>query len=280
MSADLLRVPVFARWDDYLGEWCVEPTRFAKMWAAIRTTNLPAHMALGPPPKPATLTETVPVKGGKNVAVIKATGTLMKAQSSFGGTSTVQLRREIRAAIADPTVSGILLAIDSPGGTVAGTEAVAADVRRARKVKPTWAIASDLTASAAYWIGSQAGAFYAETPSTLIGSIGTVLTVYDQSAAAEREGVKTLVFATGPVKGAGTPGAEVTDEQKAYFLSIVNGIQQHFDTAVRGGRQMTASQLAAVRTGGVWPASEAVGLKLVDGIKSLDATVEALASAG
>lgn len=273
--------PPFARWDEYLGHWCVEPVFFARMWRAVELMNLPLHMAAGPPPKAPTLTEMVPARGGKNIAVIKAAGTLMKGQSSLGGaTSTIQLRRELRAAVADPTVSGIMLAIDSPGGTVAGTDAVATDVRRARRAKPVHAFIDDLGASAAYWIASQAGAVYAGSPTALVGSIGTVLTVHDASAAAEREGVKTLVFATGPIKGAGTPGTAVSEEQAAYFQSIVNGIQQHFDSAVRSGRQMTASQLAAVRTGGVWPASEAVGLKLVDGIKSLDQAVEALAAAG
>lgn len=281
MSGRAISFPPFARWDEYLGQWCIEPVFFARMWRAVELMNLPAHMAVGPPPKPPTLTEMYPAKGGKNVAVIKAAGTLMKGQSSLGGsTSTIQLRREIRAAVNDPTVSGIMLAIDSPGGTVAGTDAVATDVRRARRHKPVHAFIDDLGASAAYWIASQAGAVYAGSPTALVGSIGTVLTVYDQSAAAEREGVKTLVFATGPVKGAGTPGAPVSDEQATYFQGVVNGIQQHFDAAVRTGRALTAAQLSAVRSGGVWPASEAVGLKLVDGIKSLDAAVGELAAAG
>lgn len=277
-----LRCPEFARLNDYVGEWAIEPARFAKMWRAVEVIDLRQHveraLAAGPPPKAPTLTETFPAKGGKNVAVLKMAGTLMKGQSSLGGTSTVQVRRELRAAVNDPTVSGIVLAIDSPGGTVAGTESLASDVRTARRRKPVVAVIEDLGASAAYWIGSQAGELYAATASTLVGSIGTVLTVYDRSAAVEAQGIKTLVFATGPVKGAGTPGAPVTDEQAAYFQSVVNGIQQHFDAAVRSGRQMSAKQLEAVRSGGVWPASEAEGLKLVDGIKSLDDAVSALAA--
>lgn len=273
-----ISVPAFARWDDYVGEWCYEPTRFASLWAAVRAADLPAHMAAGPPPKPQPLTELVPAKAGKNIAVLKANGTLMKGQSSFGGTSTIQLRRELRAAKDDPAVAGILLHIDSPGGTVAGTDAVARDVRNARKNKPVWAFIDDMTASAAYWIASQAGLIVAGAPTALVGSIGTVLTIYDESVAAERAGVKTLVFATGPVKGAGTSGAVVTEEHQTYFQSVVNGIQTHFDQAVRSGRQMNSTQLAAVRSGGLWPASEAIDLRLVDQIRSLDQTIEALAA--
>jgi signal peptide peptidase SppA len=221
----------------------------------------------------------VPARDGKNVAVIRAVGTLMKQQSSMGGTSTIQLRRDIRSAAADPTVSASCSAIDSPGGTVAGTADLAADVKAARRKKPVWAHIDDLGASAAYWLASQADAVYANNPTALVGSIGTLQVVYDYSAAAEKEGVKTLVFRTGPLKGAGVPGAAVTEEQAANYQRLVNETQTHFDAAVRAGRGMTRAELDAVRTGGVFPAGEAVGLKLIDGVRPLDATLAALAGA-
>jgi signal peptide peptidase SppA len=283
MPADLppIRVPSFPRCEDWFGEWAYEQVRFEAMWRMIAVTNLPAHVAAGPPPKPQTLTQMKPGKGGKNIAVISATGTLMKSQSSFGGTSTIQLRKEIRAAADDPNVSAILLHIDSPGGTVAGTAAVADDIRRTRlgrAGKPVWAFIDDLGASAAYWIASQAGAIYAGTSTTLVGSIGTVLRIPDSAEAAAREGVKVHVFSTGPHKAAGTPGAPVTDEHVAYFQGVVTSLQVPFDDAVKSGRNMSRAEYDAVRTGGVWTAKDALNLKLIDGIKSIDATIEALAA--
>jgi signal peptide peptidase SppA len=272
-----LLVPAFARLSDYFGPWAYEPERFLAQWELIRSTDMARHMATSSPSRNSNI-EMISGRGGKSVAVIKILGTLMKSQSSFGGTSTVQLRRDIRQAAADPNVSGILLAIDSPGGTVAGTADLAADVRAARKQKPVWAHIDDLGASAAYWVASQTDAIYANSPTALVGSIGTLMTVYDVSVAAEREGVKALVFATGPLKGAGAPGSVVTDEQRAYFQGLVDDAQTAFDSAVRGGRGMNATQLTAVRTGAVFPASKAVDLKLIDGIRSLEKTVEALAA--
>ena len=71
------------------------------------------------------------------VAVVSLDGTLMKHASSFsGGTSTVAARREIRKATASDKVGSILLKIDSPGGTVAGTKELADEVIRAGKSKP------------------------------------------------------------------------------------------------------------------------------------------------
>lgn len=276
---DLLTgLPTFPRLSDYFGVWCFEPERFFAMWRTVKVTDFAAHVAAGPPPR-VTTTEMVAGTGGRHVAVVKAAGTLMKQQSSLGGTSTVQLRRDIRAAAADPNVSAILLAFDSPGGTVSGTADLAAEVNAARRKKPVWAHVDDLTASAAYWVASQADAVYANSPTALVGSIGTLMTVYDASKAAEREGIEAVVFATGPLKGAGTPGTAISEDQRAYFQGIVEGAQTHFDAAVRKGRGMSAAQLAAVRTGGVFSAEEAVGLKLIDGIRSIDKTLAELASA-
>lgn len=273
---DDIAVPAFSRLADYFGAWCYEPSRFAAQWQFIQGVDLVAHMRSAlPAPTPITRMEGV---GGKSqVAIIQMAGTLMKSQSSLGGTSTVRLRQEIRAAVRNPQVSAILLAIDSPGGTVAGTADLAADVKAARRQKPVWAHIDDLGASAAYWIASQAGAVFANSPTALVGSIGTIQTVVDSSAAAEKAGVKVLTFATGPLKGAGTPGTTLSEEQQAYFQQMVDASQLEFDAAVKSGRGMSDAKLSKVRTGGVFLASEAQALGLIDGVRSLDRTLAELA---
>ena len=273
-----IAVPIFTRLDDWLGLWAMETIRFGSLWHMARVADWPVHMA-ATPQRPMSLTEMVPAKGGKNIAVITAAGTLMKSQSSFGGTSTVQLRRDVRAAANDPNVSSILLRIDSPGGTVAGTADAASDIKAARKKKPVWAHIDDLGASAAYWLASQADMVFANNPTAMVGSIGTYVAVADLSAAAEREGVKVHLFTTGPLKGIGVPGVAITDDQAAHVQRLVNETQTHFDSAVMKGRSMTPTQLSAVRSGGVFPATEAKDLRLIDGIRSLDATLESLATA-
>jgi signal peptide peptidase SppA len=271
-----LRIPAFPRLDEYVGVWAMEPAAFRAFWDTVARTDLRAHMEAAPPAlKPRT--ELVQAKGGQTVALVQVLGMLMKQQPSFGGTSTAQLRKEIRQAASDPNVSAILLGIDSPGGSTAGIDDLANDVKAARKSKPVWAFVEDLGASAAYWIASQAEVIYANSPTALVGSIGTILTVYDESEAADMQGVKPVVFATGPLKGTGTPGTAVTPEQQAYLQGLVNGVQEHFDAAVRTGRGMTAKELEAVRTGGVWKAEHALDLKLIDGVQSMQKTVDGLA---
>ncbi|GIW82597.1 MAG: hypothetical protein KatS3mg105_4404 [Gemmatales bacterium] len=214
----------------------------------------------------------------KNIRVIELVGTLMKSRPSLGGTSTVDARRQIRLAANDNSVDAILLHIDSPGGTVAGTDDLAKEVQAAAKKKPVFAQIEDLGASAAYWIASQADKVFANSPTALVGSIGTLLVVYDFSQQAEKEGIRTLVFATGDLKGAGVAGSKVTDQQADYFQGLVNDAQRQFDLAVQAGRRLNESQFAKAKTGAVFAADEALRLGLLDGIQNLDATLERIAS--
>lgn len=292
-GAPFVSVPDFPRLSEYAGLWSMEPAAAAVLWDTVRRVDLASHVAKRmaalafddgheeQPKAPRSLIERQQARNGQTVAVIPVLGALMKQRSSMGGTSTIQVRRDVRQAAADPDVSAILLAVESPGGVVAGTADLAAEVKAARRRKPVWAHVDDLAASAAYWVASQAGQVFANTATALVGSIGTYQLVYDVSAAAEREGVKALLFATGPLKGAGLPGTSVTEEQQRYFQGVVDAMQAEFDAAVRSGRGLSAKELEAVRTGGVFTAAEAQRLRLIDGVRSLDQTLNALAeSAG
>jgi signal peptide peptidase SppA len=273
-----IEVPRFSRVTDFAGAWAIETGAGSLLWNRMRSTDLGRHVANAEPPKLKAEVQTIPV-GRQNIAVVMLTGTLMKQASSMDeSTSTVQARREIRQAAADPSVDGILLAIDSPGGTVSGTYDLGADVKAAAAKKPVFAFADELCASAAYWIASQADKVFANSPTALIGSIGTLLVVYDLSGAAEDAGVKTLVFGTGPLKGTGTPGSAVNEAQQEYLRGIVKETQVSFDAAVKKGRGMTDAQLEMVKTGGVFSANEALSLNLIDGVQTFDQTMNDLAA--
>lgn len=274
----IVEVPHFPRATDYAGVWAIEPGAGAALWDLARRMDLKAHVAAAESPKLKNEQQSVPV-GRQSIAVVMLTGVLMKSVSSMDdGTSTVAARREIRKAAADPSIDGIMIAIDSPGGSVSGTADLAAEVKAAAGRKPVYAFADDCCASAAYWIASQCDQVFANTDTALVGSIGTLMVLYDLSGAAAEAGIKTLVFGTGPLKGTGTPGAAVSDEQQAYITGLVEDAQVHFDAAVKKGRGMTDSQLEKVKSGGVFSAGQAQSLKLIDGIQSFDQSMQDLAA--
>ncbi|HEY4760940.1 MAG TPA: S49 family peptidase, partial [Thermoguttaceae bacterium] len=191
--------------------------------------------------------------------------------------STILIRQAIRSAVRDPEVGGILLRIDSPGGTVAGTADLADDVAAAAARKPLFAYVEDLTASAAYWIASQAERIYANSTTAVIGSIGTWIGLYDFSANAAKEGIKAIVLKAGKFKGAGFMGTEITDEQKAEWQRLIDKTQAEFTAGVAKGRKIPVARIEELADGRIHMAADAQKLGLIDDIKSIDQTLADLA---
>lgn len=212
----------------------------------------------------------------QGVATIEIFGTLMKQVSSMSrGTSTVLARQQLRAALNDERVQAILLHIDSPGGTVAGTKELADDVAAVAKKKPVYAYIEDLGASAAYWVASQASQVFSNEMA-LVGSIGTYMAVQDLSGYAAKEGVKVHVIKAGAFKGAGQPGTEITPEQLAQWQRVVDGLNSHFVASVAAGRKLGLAAVRALADGRVHQGAEAQALGLIDGVQSFDQTLAQL----
>lgn len=273
MNTEQLQIPYYEQW---LGPWAMLPDAFLQTFDLFKKLDLHLHLdtqqAAGRP-GPASLTQ----QAGE-IAVIDLTGKLMKQAASMGGgTSTVQARREIRAAAGSEKVAGILLRIDSPGGTAAGTQELANEIAAAGKSKPVWAYVEDMAASAAYWAASQADKIIANA-TAIVGSIGTYGVVQDLSGAAAMQGVKVHVIRAGTHKGAGTPGTEITAEQLADMQRIVNGLNEHFLAGVRSGRGTKIANLEEIADGRAWLAAEAKTMGLIDGIGSFDQTLTKLQS--
>lgn len=215
--------------------------------------------------------EGAPVEVIDGVAVISIMGPMEKADSLFlwlfGGTSTVAAEKAVRAAAADPNVDSILLRIDSPGGAVDGLAELGDAIADTLKQKPVVAYIDGMGASAAYYAASQAGEVYAGRTS-LIGSIGIIMALYDYSALFEREGVKPVIITTGEHKGVGWEGTEITKEQQAEFQKIVDFYFADFVRAVSKGRGMRSAEVKALADGRMFPAPEAKTNGLIDGIRS------------
>lgn len=261
--------------ESHLGLWAIEPTFLeAAIGNYIRGTGyvLPVvyqHSEEEQTVAKAQASEAQITRDG--LAVVRLTGPMMKGRSKFGGTSTIDLRRQVRAAKNDEAVGAILMIVDSPGGRVDGTHELAEDVRRAAEAKPFWVHIEDLGASAALWASSHATRILINGPGEA-GSIGTFAVVVDESGKAEAEGIKVHVISTGSMKGAarGAPVSEEVLEEVRRRMEAKNGF---FMRAMQAGRSLSDEQLADLATGEVFPSSVALGAGLVDAIQSLEDTV-------
>lgn len=201
-----------------------------------------------------------------NVAVVRLSGIMIKG-SSIGGADTRAVQREVRIAAADPDVSGIMLLIDSPGGSVDGLAELGDTVASAARSKPVVAQADGMIASAAYYVASQADAIYAQRMD-MVGSLGARLLLYDYSQMFKNEGVEAVPVDTGAYKSAGATGTPITRQQRADYQRIVDAFGNDFRRAIMRGRGMTASRVGKVFDGRIWTAKEAKALGLIDGIAS------------
>mgnify|MGYP001562063068 CR=1 FL=1 len=213
---------------------------------------------------------TMPKVSG-TVAVMPLTGTLTQAGDDwFGGTSTDAFGRAFDAAMAHQNIAGIVIKIDSPGGSVYGTQALADKVFTARGSKPVVAIADSLAASAAYWVGTAAEKFVV-TPHGDVGSIGVWSAHEDISKMLEKMGVNITLVSAGKFKVEGHPFGPLDAEAKGEMQRRVDSFYSDFIDAVAKQRGVRAS---AVRNGfgmgRVVNAKEAAEEGMVDGVMSLD----------
>lgn len=215
-----------------------------------------------------------------SVAVLRVFGTVaqrMNLLSNFsGGTSTELLARDLRAALADPSVETILLQIDSPGGSVYGVQELADEIYQARDRKRIVAHADALAASAAYWLGSQASEFIV-TPSGEVGSIGVVAMHVDYSKMLENDGVAVTYIHAGEKKVEGNPYQPLEEEAFKFQLSRVNDYYRQFVSAVARGRGVnTTKVLSSFGQGRVYGADQALSVGMVDRVEPFDTTITAL----
>lgn len=194
-----------------------------------------------------------------------------------GGVSTELAQRDIRSALADQSVHSIILAIDSPGGTVDGTQALAATIAGARAVKPIVTLATGMMASAAYWYGSAADARYISDSTTQVGSIGVIAKHLDTSVADANEGVKTTLVSAGKFKTVANHNGPITAEDLASMQDRVDYIYSLFISDVAAHLGITPEAVhQRMGDGRVFIGQRAIAAGLVDGVATLDELVQQL----
>ena len=217
------------------------------------------------------------------VATIPIHGTIAKGISNLaracGACGIEDIHADLAEACSRPDVKAIVLAIDSPGGSVSGVPELAAFVRACSEKKPIVAFTDGMMASAAYWIGSQASEVIAST-SASVGSIGVFIPYVDRSRAAEMQGMKVEVIKNkeGSHKGIGIPGTALTDSAREYMQEHVQDLFDMFKASILASRPNVP---AAAMTGKTYMANKAKQNGLCDTVGSIEtAHASALALCG
>jgi len=192
------------------------------------------------------------------------------------------VKRQIDRVRKDEMVKGVVLRVDSPGGTVTGSHYIYHHLKKltAEKKIPLVVSMGSLAASGGYYVsmavGDQEDSIFAE-PTTWTGSIGVIIPNYDFSAMLEQWKIEDRSFASGPFKQLGSPTRAMSEEGKAVMQTLVDESFKDFKEIVLQGRPALANDPTALEkatTGQVFTAKQALELGLVDKLGFVDDAVE------
>jgi signal peptide peptidase SppA len=205
----------------------------------------------------------------------RLTGALLKA----GGTATEEISAALDAMLADPSISTILLQVDSPGGTAYGIEELSDKIYQTRGQKPIWAIADSMAASAAYWIASSADQLFA-SPGADVGSVGVYLIHADESKALEQEGVKVTLVRAGKYKAEMAPFLPLSADAIGHMQERVDDIYARFLGALKRNRGVPLEQVRSqFGQGRLVAADQARAAGMIDKVMTFEELLDKLGGA-
>lgn len=214
------------------------------------------------------------------IAVIPVVGSLVRRtvglDPASGFTSYAEIAGMVDAAIADPSVEGIVLDIDSPGGEAGGVFELGERIRAADGVKPVWAIASDTAFSAAYAIGCAASRLLVSRTGG-VGSIGVIAMHVDQTARDAQQGYRYTPITAGDHKNDFSPHEKLGPEAHARLQAEVDRLYSMFVDHVAAMRRLDPDAVRATEAG-IYFGMDAVTAGLADAVGSLDAVLAEFSS--
>ncbi|MVA96892.1 signal peptide peptidase SppA [Nitratireductor sp. CAU 1489] len=214
--------------------------------------------------------DSLPGSGSDQIAKVRIEGTITEDEEL--------LDRLERIAETD-RVKGVILAIDSPGGTTAGGEAIFEAVRRLAEKKPVVAQVGTLAASAGYMIASASDHIVARK-SSIVGSIGVLVQFPDLTGLMDKVGIKLEEIKSSPLKAEPSPFNPTTEEERAMIRAMILDSYDWFVGLVTERRPLSRAETERLADGSVFTGRQALERKLVDALGGEEAALAWLKSNG
>jgi len=176
-----------------------------------------------------------------------------------------QLIAALDEAAKNAAVRALIIAINSPGGTMAGGEALHAALRRFAERKPVVAVMGGTAASAGYMIAMPAQRVFARG-STLTGSIGVILQTTEFSELMARVGIRAEALTSGSLKDQPSPFRPLTEEGRAALRAVIGDMYDQFVALVAKGRNLPPERVRELADGRTFTGRQALAAGLVDEI--------------
>jgi protease-4 len=206
---------------------------------------------------------------GPHTAVVRVEGVIAARPAEANADWII---KGLRNAFKHENTRGVILQINSPGGSPVQSSLVFDEMLRLRdkypKV-PLYAVIEDLGASGAYYIAVGAEKIYANR-SSIVGSIGVRIDSFGFVDAIEKLGIERRLMTAGKDKGLLDPFLPEDPERVQHIQTLLNDVHQHFISAVKSQRGDRLAENEELFGGLVWTGERSVGLGLVDELGSVD----------
>lgn len=216
--------------------------------------------------------------GSKNkIYILPVEGTLVSANSAREAASPNdvgprQIEKDLSKIAEDPDAVGVILQINSPGGSAAGSEDVykLIEVFKRKEKLPVVAYVAELAASGGYYV-AQAADYVVTNPNAIVGSIGVIsVFVSVEDLLKKKLDIQPVVVKSGKFKDVGSPLRNMTKEEIAYWHSLTMNYYGHFVEVVAKGRKMAVEDVKPLADGRVYHPEAALKYRLIDKIGSFE----------
>lgn len=206
---------------------------------------------------------------GKNhTALVQMNGVIQEK----GDASAEKIKDALQSAFEAKGTQGVILRINSPGGSPVQAGMIYDEIRRLRSKYPKvplYAVVEDICASGGYYVAAAADAIYVDKAS-LIGSIGVLMDGFGFVGAMDKLGVERRLLTAGENKGFLDPFSPQNPKQAEFVRSMLGEVHQQFIAAVRNGRGKRLKETPEMFSGLIWTGARGVGMGLADGFGTVD----------
>jgi len=204
----------------------------------------------------------------RHTAMVNLTGVI----ESKGDASAENVVAALNSAFEEKNAVGVILRINSPGGSPVQAGIVNDEIRRLREKypdKPLYAVVEDMCASGGYYVAAAADSIYVNKAS-IVGSIGVLMDGFGFTGAMDKVGVERRLLTAGENKGFLDPFSPQAPQHKAHAQLLLDDIHKQFIDVVKSGRGKRLKETPEMFSGLMWTGAQSIQLGLADGFGSVD----------
>ena len=216
---------------------------------------------------------------GDRIGLLYVEGVITSGQpaDSFfitGGTTSDHIVEVVNQAIEDDGIKALVVRINSPGGSAAGSQEIFDAFKRFKDTgRPIIVSMADIAASGGYYIAAPATEIFAN-PATLTGSIGVIMQLMNYEGLYNLIGLSDTTIKSGEFKDIGNPTRPMTDEERSMLQTMTDQVHDQFRDAVMEGRGFSEEQILEISEGMIYNGEQALDLKLIDRLGGLQDAID------